>query len=252
MIKKTILLAIIFSIPAFAGGVLEKYKPAKEDNVRPRKLLVKKSTQHFSVENGQEVIATISNVESNRISLTNDRILSVVNADLQSFNIQNNSDTGDLFLLPNIETQRPQNIFISTEKGYTYKLILAPKRQISQQIILNNGATNKLKKVEYKSDYYSFISNQIRALALSHNATNIIQTKKTSKMNIQFIHQKNIDGLVFFKGKIKNISGFLLKLNNNSLPYQNRRAIWLETKTLGINETTAFVIVIAKDTNNGS
>ncbi len=97
------------------------------------------------VENNAEIAAVISSTEVSRIALQDDRILGLSAVPL-GFSIDHDVDTGDLFLVPvpGAELIGPVNIFITSEQGYTYQLLLQPQDVPSEQILIRNPETKSL------------------------------------------------------------------------------------------------------------
>ena len=93
--------------------------------------------QESIVGSDSEVECVVSNKELNRIKVTNDRIRAVrVNSG--EIEILEDKYLGEVYLKTLIHN--PINMFVTTEKGYTYKLNLVPKKHPSEQIILTNIA----------------------------------------------------------------------------------------------------------------
>ncbi len=89
-----------------------------------------------ATDNGQ-ITAIVSAQEISRVSLTKDRIR-MVNGDPQ-VDITHDSEKGDVYLKPATSPlTKPLNLFISTEKGFTYQLLLMPEKVPSEQIIIRN------------------------------------------------------------------------------------------------------------------
>ena len=104
------------------------------------------------VEDNAEIAAVISFKEVNRISIENDRIVSLA-AVPRGFSIDHDDVTGDLFLVPDLTTAtgHPINLFITSEGGQTYQLILSPRDIPSEQILLRSSAP-------LENDYAGFSS----------------------------------------------------------------------------------------------
>ncbi len=87
-------------------------------------------------DNGQ-ITAIVSAQEISRVSLAKDRIR-MVNGDPE-VDITHDSETGDVYIKPaTAPLAKPLNLFISTEKGFTYQLLLMPEKVPSEQIIIRN------------------------------------------------------------------------------------------------------------------
>ena len=84
-----------------------------------------------------------SSLDITRISLIGDRIASVKKADADEFgddfNIAHDTITGDVYLtLPAIYEQSHLNFFITSQKGFTYKVHLSIQDTPSTQIFVQN------------------------------------------------------------------------------------------------------------------
>ncbi len=96
--------------------------------------------QIVEVEDDGDAYALISKKEITRISVEDDRILKVANGDIP-YSITHDPDKGDLYLRPqSVTIVRPVNMFVTTEKGFTYKVILEPQDIPSAHILLTNFA----------------------------------------------------------------------------------------------------------------
>ena len=83
------------------------------------------------------ITATVSASEISRISVVRDRIR-MVNGD-PAVDITHDSQTGDVYLKPSTAPlSKPLNLFISTEKGFSYQLLLTPMAVPSEQILIRN------------------------------------------------------------------------------------------------------------------
>ena len=84
-----------------------------------------------------EISAVISANEVSRISLTGDRISSVVRTPA-GYQLEHDSQIGDIYLvpLPGVPIDKIVNLFITSEKGYSYQLLLTPRDIPSEQIII--------------------------------------------------------------------------------------------------------------------
>ena len=90
-------------------------------------------------DNGTATVE-ISASEFNRIKLAdrNDGIVKI-RANRNELEVNPEQEGGEMYVkLPVSTRKKPINIFISSKKGYTYKLILIPKRIPAEQIFINN------------------------------------------------------------------------------------------------------------------
>ncbi len=95
-------------------------------------------------ENDAEIVAIISAKEVSRIALEGDRIISLATVP-RGFSIDHDEVTGDLFLvpIPGSTLKHPINLFITSEQGFSYQLLLEPRDLPSEQIIIRNARPPK-------------------------------------------------------------------------------------------------------------
>ena len=86
-----------------------------------------------------EVGAVISSSEVSRIALFDDRIRSVTGLPA-GFSVEHDPESGDVFLVPLSHTIGPEiiNLFIVSEAGYTYQMLLQLRDIPSEQILIRN------------------------------------------------------------------------------------------------------------------
>ncbi|MDF3047696.1 MAG: TraK protein [Candidatus Midichloriaceae bacterium] len=98
-----------------------------------------------------EIEAFISMDELTRIKVFEDRIRSVKSnqGDVELFD---DKELGEVYIRPSHRSNTPINIFVTTEKNYTYKLLLIPKKIPSEQLFLKNIEEDK--KVVEKAEFY--------------------------------------------------------------------------------------------------
>lgn len=92
----------------------------------------------FRMSDGDaEIMAHVSKREITRIALRGDRISGVVGKQL-GFRIEHDTTSGDMFLVPNdgADLVTPINLFISSEAGNTYQLLLTPLDIPAEQIVI--------------------------------------------------------------------------------------------------------------------
>jgi len=115
------------------------------------------ATQNLKVFDNSEVIARISSSEINRFSIPNSKIDSyqiakgevVITPDIKK---------GEIYIsLIHKNSTKPVNIFISSQTGATFKLLLLPKKITAQQIFLIENKPNMVKS-EYQNNDQELIS----------------------------------------------------------------------------------------------
>ena len=99
----------------------------------------------FAKDNA-EIAAVVSSGEVNRISLHDDRIRSVTGLPA-GFSVEHDGATGDVFLIPQ-DFGAPANgfinLFVISEAGYTYQLLLQLRDIPSEQILIRNPSVKSL------------------------------------------------------------------------------------------------------------
>ena len=111
-----------------------------------------------------EIAATISARELTRIYLTNDRIASLA-GDTRTFAHQHDRTAGDLFVKP-ADPDAIVNLFITSEKGKTYKLLLTPRDVPAEQLEIDNPALRTAAKEEAAMPYRQALLKAVRAMIL--------------------------------------------------------------------------------------
>ena len=88
-----------------------------------------------------ELAAEVSAREVSRIALVRDRIAKVVRSP-DGFAVEHDPRSGDLYLRPahaEAATGGPVTLFVGTERGFTYRLVLTPVDRGSAQILVRNA-----------------------------------------------------------------------------------------------------------------
>jgi len=106
-----------------------------------------------------EVEAFIASDELSRIKVISDRIRSV-KANHGEVELLEDTALGEVYIRPKMHV--PVNMFITTERDYTYKLLLLPKKIPSEQIFIRNkqieeSEQNKVKSENFKEEVISLI-----------------------------------------------------------------------------------------------
>lgn len=112
-----------------------------------------------------------SSLDITRISLVGDRIASVKKADADEFgddfNVAHDTITGDVYLtLPAIFEQTHLNFFITSQKGFTYKVHLAIRDTPSTQIFVQNPGvgSERAESWELETPFRQTVVRLIRAM----------------------------------------------------------------------------------------
>lgn len=116
-------------------------------------------------ESDAEIVAVISAREVSRIALEGDRIASLA-AVPQGFSIDHDADTGDLYIVPNpgFKITGLVNMFITSEAGRSYQLLLEPRDIPSEQIIIRNSKLPVADPAEVGAPRREELGNLVRAV----------------------------------------------------------------------------------------
>lgn len=123
MIEGIRIRAVLFGIVAGVLGVLVLSQAAM-------------AVQYRFAESDGEIVASISLREASRIALRGDRIASVLHLP-RGFRVEHDAETGDIYMIPHgAVSMEPVNLFITSERGQTYQLLLTPRDIPSEQVII--------------------------------------------------------------------------------------------------------------------
>jgi len=101
--------------------------------------------QTLAVQDGSEVSASISKTQLTRIKIIEDKISSL-RMTQGVLEIIEDVEKGEVYIRPNLIGDKSIGIFISSEKGHTYKLSLHPKEMGADQIFLNSKSRPVVEK----------------------------------------------------------------------------------------------------------
>lgn len=95
------------------------------------------ATQILNASSDAELSGVIAKDELSRIKVISDRIASVKSNE-GMVEILDDVNLGEVYIRPSRSSEDPVNLFITTEKGYTYKLLLLPQSIPSEQVFIKN------------------------------------------------------------------------------------------------------------------
>ena len=193
--------------------------------------------QMIAVQEGVEVSATLSCEALNRITVQNDRILSVKGIQGE-FELDKDTELGQVFVRPmSKESQEPIHIFLSTESGKTYALALFAQNIGAQSIVLMPPGLN-LVPWEQAGSYEASIKTLIKAM---HTQTEL-EGFSIERLNIKLPSIQGAKVVVLQSYSGNPLSAEVLELHNTtsqSLSFDEMdfygegvRAITLVEKTL--------------------
>ena len=221
MLNKIMVLSgcLILSLPSYAVQV----RPAKDN---------------------QTISAKISAKELSRIFVTGDRIQATrgING---AYEIIKDDKQGMIFIKPSpYYASRPFNLFITTEIGRTYNLLLVPTDIPAETIEIKpkSPAIKIASKWEKNSPYVDKLIQLINAMvnelepegyAVSEVTTNPIRVKDISMQLVSVYRGSHLQGEVWC---IKNISRHTIYLSPNQFFDKHVRAVALEREMLSCGD----------------
>ena len=118
------------------------------------------STQIIEVFDDAEISATISSSELNRIKIKGDRIKDVLTVDGKFYFEETVlSELGELYLKTTGSVVSTVSIYIHSELGKTYKMLLIPKKISGEQIFLIDKELEAETKIKISDDYAKEIAD---------------------------------------------------------------------------------------------
>jgi type-F conjugative transfer system secretin TraK len=199
----------------------------------------------YFIEDNGEINVTISRDNINRIKIFHDRINNI-RANSDELKVDVDKTNGEIFVKP-ITSKSSIDVFLKTENGFTYKLILKVKDVKAQQIFLNrenftlsNYADSdilrreKLKLID-ENLYFDFADNyKLSAINLIRAMTSQTKLKQFTIVNRDYqqlmkYKKFKVDWLYsYIQNDKSNISGEIARVTNTS------------KETLELNEEVFF------------
>jgi hypothetical protein len=224
----------------------------------------------YQVEDNGETEVVISRDNVNRIKIFHDRIKDI-RANADELKIDTDKTSGEIFVKP-AANKNSIDIFLKTESGFTYKLVLKVKDTKAQQIFLNRrdftlasyAGSDILRREKLKliddNLYFDFADNyKLSAINLIRAMSSMVNLKQFSMVNrenqrLMRYKDFNVD---WFYSYIKNdkskISGEIARITNlskNTIELGEEmffrrgiRAVRLEKMQLKPNESCMLYLV---------
>lgn len=211
------------------------------------------AVQEKTVEDGDEFTAEISAIDLNRIKVPGDRVRNIRGSLGDVIDPIIDGRTGDAFLKLPFPGNKPINIFVVTEKDFTYKGTLFPKSIPAEQIVLRNDKavisnSNSEGVKSSRNSYENQIINLMKVMRDKKN-TDGYQVKNQSKyvdlgdisMRRSSIYKgQNFVGEIFL---LKNSTNKVLSLEEKFFYKNGVRAVKIENTELLPGESTEIFIV---------
>lgn len=108
--------------------------------------------QSKEVRNDSEIEAYIALDDLTRIKVENDRIRAIRNKGGE-LEILDDTVLGEIYIRPIQKVNKSINVFVTTQRGFTYQLKLQPQKREAEQIIIKNHALiSKTSEQEHQED----------------------------------------------------------------------------------------------------
>ena len=206
------------------------------------------AAQFIDVSDGVEINATISLTEINRIRVEGSRIEGIRVAK-GVIEYSHDEKSGDIFINLSKRSRRPVNMFISSNSGSTFKLLLMPKDIPSEQIFLvervaKNGVQIFNNYQDQLVDFYKTLYNGLASKGYkvsSHNSSSRVgDLKVTLKSSYIPLKPNNFRGDIY---EIRNKSKQIQLLNPQDFFKEGVRAIKFDSYILNPKEVTKMYII---------
>lgn len=207
-----------------------------------------------SIKDNQTVLAKVSSKELTRIFVKNDRIQSVRGID-GAYQLTKDEAQGAIFVKPTQFYQnKPFNLFISTEQGHSYTLLLTPMDIPAENIELKSLSPSNIlaEHWEKNSAYSQIIINLMHAMENNDtpegyaviNLGKVKPKRLFSGVTMQLVtlyQGAKLQGEIWL---LKNTCCRINHLNPRDFYQDNVRAISLVDENLNKNEETLLYRVV--------
>lgn len=235
--------ALFFSMLMVSGALLATMATAAPAHA----LQIKQSAD------GAQVTATVSAREISRIALAQDRIR-MVNGD-PDVDITHDEVSGDIYIKPAVTPlSKPLNLFVATEKGFTYQLLLLPENVPSEQILIRNADAlaggAEAQAWEAQTPIHASVIEVMKAAAgivppPAGYVRKPVQGEAERQGALSILKTFEVTG-VALQGvavQVRNTGADAVTLTERDLFAPDQAAVWLPARILGADETvTAYVV----------
>jgi conjugal transfer pilus assembly protein TraK len=213
--------------------------------------------QTKSVLSNETVAAEVSTTELTRIFVANDRIKSIRGVD-GSYIYKNDDAKGEIYLKPTEAFQKKIfNIFITTENGNTFTLMLIPKDIPAQTIMIKTKNVNfkAAGKWETSASYQNTLLNLINAMINNANpegyaVSEVLLGKKILLGNIAELKLIKTYTGMHLRGEIyqlNNRADKAINITEKEFYRANTRAVAISSSVVQKNSSALVYVVIDND-----
>lgn len=210
------------------------------------------AAQTKMVEDGSEFSAEISKSDINRIKVVGDRIKDI-KSNSGELEVSVEEKKGEIYIRPTtIAENRPLNLFIITEQGFTYKALLYPKAIPAEQILLRNDDVVTNSDVEVAKITKNSYEQQIIALIRAMREKKKVEgyQVKSDRKNLD-LGDLDVRRISVYKGQnfigeiftLKNSTKTLISVEEKMFFKNGVRAVKIENPNLLPDESTEIFIV---------
>jgi len=205
---------------------------------------------------GQTVLAKISARELTRITIDRARVRAVTGLEGQLL-VEKDDHTGAIFVRP-VDQARPVNLFVSTDAGRTYALVLQPVDMPADTIVLRDRSTRPAEyasALERSGSHEKMIKSMILALANGDLATELELREAGREIALwreaHLFHERSYVGrtVVGDRYRLTNISAAPMRLAEAELYKPGVLAVAIERLNLAPGETTNVFVVRQRGAN---
>lgn len=144
------------------------------------------AAQLKQADEGALVTGVIAAGEVNRIVFTDDRARMVTGG--PELDVTNDARTGNLYVrLHDASLRKPVNLFVATENGMTYQLLLVPEDVPAEQIVIEGrgSASAGASAWERQSPYRATLAKVVRALVVGETPAGF--RRKTPDLDLEHL-----------------------------------------------------------------
>ena len=215
-----------------------------------------------AMSNDSEATAVISNYDLSRVKIINDKI-KTIRYNNGELSVAEDNDLGEIYIRPtNTGTTKNINLFLISEKGNVYKLLLVPKKTPSEQIFIkhrNNysdwtggtgGGNTDGQSLNFDDPYKTTIITLIKSMTnreplakftIEERDNENIKFRKGLKIKWEISYlSNNLTGEIF---SVKNISKKEITINEEDFLSKGILAVKVDKLTLQPNEITSLYLV---------
>ncbi|MFC1659306.1 type-F conjugative transfer system secretin TraK [Pseudomonadota bacterium] len=213
-----------------------------------------------TLSNDSETTAIISNYDLSRVKIINDKI-KTIRYNNGELSVAEDNELGEIYIRPtNTGTRKNINLFLISERGNVYKLLLVPKKVPSEQIFIKHrnsyadwtgqgNNNNNYQSLNFDDPYKSTIITLIKSMTSREPLSNFTIEERNDKIKfrrglklkweISYL-SNNLTGEIF---SIKNISKKPITINEEDFLTRGILAVKVDKLTLNPKEITSLYLV---------